>query len=335
LAICVGLGAQETIGPAPQSHVCEVDLRAVGGMEDVLSNALYRGLGQDHARVRTFLPGAREGCADGDELLRRAAAEFGLDERVVAAEVERYRHVNCGPEAPDDAPWTPESALTPFAADVTLHVALHELGHALIREFDLPVLSNEETMADAFATHYLTTHLPERAPAALLARVESLLFEAGEVPRAEWDVAGEHDSDARRAHQIAALAVAADHERYRAVGAAVGMDDEAVRESRDWGAEVHRGWRRALGPLWMPAGQTSSETQVDVDVGGPRADELRACGLLDELAGALGRFDWHSQVSLRFLPGEGTAGWSRKERAITVREGYLARFVAQGRALGR
>ena len=78
-----------------------------------------------------------------------------------------------------------------------------------------------------------------------------------------------------------------------------------------------------------------AETQVDVDVGGPRADELRACGLLDELAGALGRFDWHSQVSLRFLPGEGPAGWSRKERAITVREGYLARFVAQGRALGR
>jgi hypothetical protein len=40
---------------------------------------------------------------------------------------------------------------------------VHELGHALIREFDLPILGNEETMADAFATHYLTTHLPDRA----------------------------------------------------------------------------------------------------------------------------------------------------------------------------
>jgi hypothetical protein len=31
-----------------------------------------------------------------------------------------------------------------FAADVTLHVVLHELGHAVIRKFDLMVLGNEE-----------------------------------------------------------------------------------------------------------------------------------------------------------------------------------------------
>ena len=38
-----------------------------------------------------------------------------------------------------------------FARNVTVAVVLHELGHALIREFDLPVLGNEVTVADAFA----------------------------------------------------------------------------------------------------------------------------------------------------------------------------------------
>ena len=58
-----------------------------------------------------------------------------------------------------------------FAEDVVLHVVLHEIGHALIREFDLPVLGNEETMADAFATNYLAYHLPERALDVLTAHI--------------------------------------------------------------------------------------------------------------------------------------------------------------------
>ena len=70
----------------------------------------------------------------------------------------------------------PETELTRFAENVTLHVVLHELGHGLIREFDLPILGNEETMADAFATFYLTHYMPERAKAIIEARTRSLLI---------------------------------------------------------------------------------------------------------------------------------------------------------------
>jgi hypothetical protein len=62
------------------------------------------------------------------------------------------------------------------------------MGHALVREFDVPILGNEETLADAFATHYLTTYLRDRALAVLDARVRSLMIEASEVPRARWTV---------------------------------------------------------------------------------------------------------------------------------------------------
>jgi len=38
-----------------------------------------------------------------------------------------------------------------FALDIVRHVLLHEMSHALIYEFKLPMLGNEEVMADTFA----------------------------------------------------------------------------------------------------------------------------------------------------------------------------------------
>lgn len=212
-----------------------------------------------------------------------------------------------------------------FARDVTLHVVLHEVGHALIREFDLPILGNEETMADAFATHYLTTHLPDRAVAVLVARTRSLMIEAGEVPRAEWTVAGEHDNDARRAFQIAALAVAADPVKYAPVARVVAMSERDLKKAADYGAEIHRAWRRLLAPLWMPPLARSKEARV------VRDSKAELAGLPAELEAIVTRFDWHSQVTVRFVAGDGGAGWSRSARTISVTDGYLRRFVEQGK----
>ncbi|MCA8949664.1 MAG: hypothetical protein KDE27_09190 [Planctomycetes bacterium] len=314
-------------------------------MEDVLSNALMLGLGRDSDRVRSFLTKARLECATGPELLLATAAEFDIDQAELKGEVERYRHVNCkhgraGMRA-DDPTQPPIGGLdevtevSEFAKNVTLHVVLHELGHALIREFDLPVLGNEETAADAFATHYLVTHLPDRALDALRARVDSLLFEADEVPRDQWTVRGEHNNDARRAYQIAALAVAADPVKYAVVGRAARMSAEEMRRAADYGTEIHRSWRRILQPLRMPAGVLSDEARIRVDDGGSFVSQVRSTPLLSDLEAAVRSFDWHSQVTIAFVQGEGGAAWSRRLRTVTVHGGYLRRFVRQGEAIAR
>ena len=226
------------------------------------------------------------------------------------------------------------AALSPFAENVLLHVVLHELGHALVREFDLPVLGNEETLADAFATHYLTTHMPERALAVLEARVTSLMIEADEVPREAWPVTGEHNNDARRAHQIAALALAANHERYAPLAEQLGLSERDVRRARDYGSEIHRSWRRILGPLWMPEGTPSAEARMTYDPGCRLAAQVRDGRLGRELEAILRRFDWHSTVTVSFIQGDGGAAWSRSERAVRVRSAYIERFVEQGRLAG-
>ncbi|MEM9412570.1 MAG: DUF4344 domain-containing metallopeptidase [Planctomycetota bacterium] len=223
-----------------------------------------------------------------------------------------------------------ENELTPFAENVTLHVVLHELGHALVREFDLPVLGNEETMADAFATCYLTQHMPERAYDVIEARVRSLMTEANEVPPNEWTVQGEHNNDARRAIQIAALAVAAHPDKYAPIAKLIGMNENKIEQAADYGTEIHRSWRRILRPIFMPDQMRSTETQLKFDPSSKLAAEIRSANLTNEIKMIIKRFDWHSQITVLFSQGDGSAGWSRGKRTITVKTGYVRRFIRQG-----
>jgi hypothetical protein len=321
-------------------HECAIDLAKPGMMKDIVSNALLQGLHVPEQDVQRFLVDAQERYESGGALLRAAAAHFQLEEATLAAEVERFKHVNCGQTpiagtgaggAPDPHPEVIE--VSAFAKDVTLHVVLHEIGHALIREFDIPILGNEETAAEAFATYYLTTYLPDRAVDVLSARTKSLMIEAGETPQVDWT--GEHDDDARRAFQIAALAVAADPVKYQRVADIVGMSEEDISDAQDYGAEIRRSWRRVLGPLWMTDGTLSNEARVLYEADNALLaalclDESGGSGLAAEIEAAIQRFDWHSQVTVHFVEGSGGAGWSRSSRTITVQSEYVLRFIEQG-----
>lgn len=220
---------------------------------------------------------------------------------------------------------------TAFAENVLLHVVLHEIGHGLVREFDLPILGNEETMADSFATYYVIRYLPDRAVEVLDARVASLMIEAREVPREEWSVTGEHNNDARRAHQIAALAIAADADKFRPLAENLGMTENDISRAQDYGSEIHRSWRRILQPLFMPDGMQSNEARIRFDPSSDLVGEIRQGRLVGEVETALRRFDWHSQVTVAFIQGDGGAAWNRSQRTITVNTEYMRRFIRQGK----
>jgi len=277
-----------------------------------------------------------ERYATGDDVLKATAEHFKIDQKRLAALAEHWRHINCrhaaipGSAVPDHEPLLDTVPVSVFAADVTLHVVLHELGHAVIREFDLMVLGNEETMADAFATHLLTEHFPEHAVRAISARVRSLMIEANEVPRDQWAVRGEHDNDARRAYQIAALAIAADKEKYAGVAEIVGMSKQDITNACDYGSDIHRAWRRTLSPLMMPAGKVSKEARFRADKATRAFVEAGEPSLASTIQSALQRIDWHSQVTVDFVGGSGGAGWNRSKRTVTVNSEYLQRFIAQG-----
>ena len=311
-------------------------------MKDIVSNVLLRAEQKPESEVKAFLKDAHRNYATGDDLLKAAADHFKIDQKRFAQLVEHWRHINCkhaaipGYAVPDTAlEATTGETLSPvpvsvFAADVTLHVVLHELGHAVIREFDLMVLGNEETMADAFATHLLTEHFPEHAVRVISARVRSLMIEANEVLRDQWAVRGEHDNDARRAYQIAALAIAADKEKYAGVAEIVGMSKRDIDKACDYGSDIHRAWRRTLSPLMMPAGKVSKEARFRADESTRPFVDAGKPSLASTIESALQRIDWHSQVTVEFVRDSGGAAWSRSKRTVTVNSEYLQRFIAQG-----
>jgi hypothetical protein len=319
----------------PQPHPgCTINLELAGTMKDVLSNALRESEGEGRD-LGAFLESAQRKYDDGPEVFKATAVHFKMSEETLAAAVQKFRHCNCkqagGGEAGSEVGGSAREGDLPmstFAKDVTLHVVLHELGHALIREFDIPVLANEETTADAFATYYLTTYLPDRAVDVLVARTTSLMIEAGETPDVDWR--GEHDDDARRAYQIAAIAVAADRVKYKAVADVVGMSEGEVKKAEDYGSEVHRSWRRVLGPLWMPEGASSAKAKVKYDDGSAFLTSLCDEVMVKQIETAARRFDWHSEVTIRFVEGDGKAGWNRSQRAVTVHSAYVRRFIGQG-----
>ena len=307
--------------PLSAMPTCDIDFATPKGIRDTISNVLLRAERRPESEVKAFLRlDAVKRFATGDELRDAAADHFKIDRKRFDTLVEYWRHINCkhaavpGYAVPDAVlEVAAGAALSPvpvsaFAADVTIHVVLHEMGHAVIREFDLMVLGNEETMADAFATHMLTEHFPEHAARVLSARVTSLMIEADEVPRDQWTVRGEHDSEADL----------------------VGMSERERKNARDYGSDIHRAWRRTLAPLMMPEGKHSKEarfradeaTREFVDAGDP---SLRAT-----VESVLKRIDWHSQVTVDFVGGDGGAAWSRSNRTITVNGEYLRRFITQG-----
>lgn len=337
LGLCATASTQEqgTSTAAVQSQIqsqCAVDLARVGHMKDVLSNALIRGLKVQEREVGSFLSGAETRYPNGPDLLKAAAQHFKRSEADLAAQVAKFKHVNCKHVAASGVQdQQNETAVSTFAKNVTLNVVLHEIGHALIREFDIPVLANEETTADAFANYYLTTYMPDRAAEILTARVTSLMVEAGEETRIDWS--GEHDHDARRAYQIAALAIAADRVRYKPVAAVVNMSEDDIKDAADYGAEILRSWRRQLTSLSLPNGVTSREARVVYDAKNEFLRRLCDDGLARDVEAILKRFDWHSQVTVTFVEGEGKAGWSRSSRTVTVHSKYVRRFIEQGRRL--
>ncbi|WP_371158213.1 DUF4344 domain-containing metallopeptidase [Jannaschia sp. 2305UL9-9] len=213
-------------------------------------------------------------------------------------------------------------ALPVAAQDALLHVIAHEIGHAVLREFDLPILGPEEAIADDFATVYLHMMLPGRLPAIVAAHARHTM--------ADDDVPGpfsEYRSDRRRAGRAVCLAYGLDPDRHAGLARDFGLGGAAAATCRDFATEVARGWRRTLAPYLMPPDARVTEVGMTVDDGDPMARAFADSPAHAEAERLLRAIDWHSRVTLALSQCDGSAGWSRGERRITVCGAYIARLA--------
>jgi hypothetical protein len=216
-----------------------------------------------------------------------------------------------------------------FALNVSRHVLLHELGHALIREFGLPVLGSEEDMADTFATVYVTQAMRDDAVAILKDRARSWLYEGAQVSPEDDDLAGEHELDTRRAYRTICLLYGADPAEFSDVLDWIGLSEGDADDCSDIAPAVIQGWERILAPHTLPEGARSDNVIVQYGEA-PHMAAARQSGLLEQIADVMRRYDWPRPVTLHFDScGREGSSWSRSARRITLCDEYFARFLRQ------
>jgi hypothetical protein len=127
-------------------------------------------------------------------------------------------------------------------------VLLHELGHALIDVYGLPVLGKEEDAADSVATVFLTQTVKNGAEYAFDAAKFFNALSARQrklAPEAYWD---EHSLDKQRAYSIVCWVAGSGEEALSTVGGMGILSDERLQRCPSEYQQKVRAWDSLLQP---------------------------------------------------------------------------------------
>jgi len=125
-------------------------------------------------------------------------------------------------------------------------IFLHEMGHALVDQLDIPVTGREEDAVDDLATLILLAGNAEDALFAALDSFQTLSdqMETGDVDLPFWD---EHSFHAQRVYSIACLIYGSNPEAYAGMVGEEGLPEErAVRCPAEY-QQKYSAWDRLLG----------------------------------------------------------------------------------------
>lgn len=213
--------------------------------------------------------------------------------------------------------------LSPQTKDAFLHVLAHEIGHAMLREFDLPVLGSEEDIADDFATIYIYMTLPDRAEDIVSARALQHLADG-----VQPGMFSEYRSDVQRAGRSVCLLYGQDPDRFAGMAKRFGLEGKAEQNCRDFPTEVGRSWRRVIDDYRLPKGARVTEVKLVVE-DSPIPKALASAQFVEDAYALLSAIDWHSQITLLIDQCDGSSSWSRNGRRIKICHAYIERFERQ------
>lgn len=175
-----------------------------------------------------------------------------------------------------------------FAANNSLFVLYHEMGHLLIDQLKLPVLGREEDAADNMATWTLLTRRSDDAETTLADAAEGWLLTGAAYNSGEYeeDFAAAHSLDKQRAYQIVCMMVGSDEKAFRPIANQYAI----ARDRQDSCFFEYELVDRSLKNVLDGHITERGTTEVNVtyhDAGGRlklAADAFRSSGVFDEVA---------------------------------------------------
>lgn len=220
------------------------------------------------------------------------------------------------------AAWAEQSfAWTPFIEAQLADTLFHEIGHALVQEFDLPVLGQEEDAVDTFATLEIIRLYEKDAGDVLVDVAAGWLVLDAWTDREDLNFYGEHDLDAQRGYRIICNLYGSDPVAYRAEADWAGLPEEDRERCEFDGPQAFDNWETMLGPHLSPEDAIRRPAKIDY---GDGPDDLRdaviASGVFEWVSDAsVADFDWPRQITLAAKTcGEPTAFWEPNTLSVVI-----------------
>jgi Putative metallopeptidase len=218
-----------------------------------------------------------------------------------------------------------QQAAAEFVADNMLFALLHEMGHGLIADLQLPVLGREEDAADAFATVTLIklgTDFSRR----VLANATKGWFLSDRRSRKrgeEMVYFDEHGLDLPRAYNIVCMMVGSDPDRFKEVADQANLPEERRYTCLGDYSNASWSWDKLLKPYLR-----SGRTPIKYDVTYAQATDdyaayeraFQAADLI-ERAGeyAADQYAWNTPFSMEWRScGEVGARWNVPAHKVTL-----------------
>jgi hypothetical protein len=223
-----------------------------------------------------------------------------------------------------------------------LFVTIHELGHALVSEFDLLVLGREEDAADAYATLGALQCGSDFSHRVLVEAAKGW-FMTAQRDRKSGDAPHyyeRHGLDEQRAYQIVCLMVGSDPARFKDLADETGLPKDR-RQSCGWDYDTaSRSWERALAAHQRAADQPKPRIEVIYGEGKGKlaryAHIFSTTRFLETIVEQVAdRFAWPAPIVVEMRTcGEPNARWTIPTRRLHVCYELVQEFVELYRGYG-
>jgi len=238
-------------------------------------------------------------------------------------------------EAPEEAMSAED--MRDFIAGNLFFLAYHELGHAIISEFDLPVIGREEDGVDRLATWMMTPGeiTEETMPVFLINAVFGWMSVSvnESLDKIAWW--GQHGTSEQRGYQVACLLYGDNPQVYKAVADGVDLPRDRRESCIKETAQNSKAWDRMLEPYIRAAGESEQlpPDYVGLDYSPSQKFDLERkfmmeIGVLEDLQRLVRAYKFAPGVTLRSMEcGEANAFWNSNERSLTICYELVSQYV--------
>jgi Putative metallopeptidase len=211
--------------------------------------------------------------------------------------------------------------------------AYHELGHAMISEFDLPVTGREEDAVDRLAIWMMTPEEKTSPPDYLMGAMKGWFLSAEGTVLQDIEWWDSHGTDQQRAFQISCLLYGADVDRYKFVADAAALPEDRRETCAEETALNDKTWDQLLSPKIRAENEARSNVAKVVyqptEEYKAELDYLKSIGLLEHIQDLVNfNYRFASNMTIEASEcGESNAYWHNDSKTLTMCYEMVAEFL--------